>query len=143
MKHLTDTELIDYVIRYDDDPVRVRLAGIMDRMPGSLIDTLVFAGMDSETWLFENTYDAGNYIRHLESEIDYLSKELLEVQEKLRERETLSVAELIEELILENRTLGTRIQTAEVARRKAEDDNSRTQAKMKVWTALSTDLTPK
>ena len=140
MKHLTDGELIDYIIKYDNDPIRIRLAKIMDNMPGFILKRLEDVGMDPETCLFENTYDPGDYINHLENEIDYLTRELHSTQERLAERETLTVADFIEELRQENRRLDYKAQTAEGARRKAEEDNDRTQKKMKVWTAISTDV---
>jgi ABC-type phosphate transport system auxiliary subunit len=112
----------------------------MDNLPGFILQRLEDVGMDPETCMFENNYDPGDWIRNLENEIEYLSNELQETQEKLRERETLTVADFIEELRHENRRLDIRAQTAESARRKAVEDNERTQKKMKVWTAISTDL---
>lgn len=140
LNHLTDGELIDYIIKYDSDLVRIRLAKIMDNMPGFILKRLEDVGMNPETCLFENTYDPGDYINHLESEIDYLTRELYSTQEKLAERETLTVSELIEELLQNNRRLDIKAQQSDGARRKAEEDNERTQAKMKVWRALSTEL---
>jgi hypothetical protein len=140
LNHLTDGELIDHIIKYDTDPVRVRLAKIMDNMPGFILKRLEDVGMNPETCLFENTYDPGDYINHLENEIDYLSRELHTTQEKLAERETLTVADFIEELRQENRRLDFRAQTEIGARKKAEEDNERTQKKMKVWRAISTDM---
>ena len=140
LNHLRDDELIDYIVKYDTDPVRLRLAKIMDNMPGFILKRLEDVGMDPETCMFENNYDPGDWIQNLENEIEYLSRELHSTQEKLRERETLTVADFIEELRHENRRLDIRAQTAEGARRKAVEDNERTQKKMKVWTAISTDL---
>lgn len=98
MKHLTDNEFIDYCLKFETDPKVVRLAKIMDNMPGQIINSLKDAGMDPETCTFENVYDAGEYIRHLEDEIDYLNRELSGVREQLAERGTLTVSELISEL---------------------------------------------
>ena len=98
MKHLTDIEFIDYCLKFETDPKIVRLAKIMDNMPGIILDELEHAGMDPENCTFENTYSPGQYITHLENEIEYLNRELSDTQEKLAERETLSVSELINEL---------------------------------------------
>jgi hypothetical protein len=98
MRYMTDKELIDYTLKFDTDPTRIRLAKIMDNMPGAILDDLEQAGMDPVFCNFENTYLPGQYIRHLESEIEYLNRELSDTQEKLAERETLSVSELINEL---------------------------------------------
>lgn len=126
---MTDSELIDYTLKFDTDPVRVRLAGVMDRMPGSLIDTLVFAGMDPETWLFENTFDAGNYVRHLESEIEYLGRENFELQQKLTELEARTVAQLIAKLNYDLKTMQERVEYA-------EKDAKRSRDQLLVWNAL-------
>ena len=74
---MTDNELIDYTIKFDTDPVRVRLATYMDRHPGAILDDLERAGMDETHCTFRseengNTYLPGQYISHLENEIEYL-----------------------------------------------------------------------
>ena len=102
MKHLTDTEFIDYCLKFETDPKIVRLAGIMDRMPGIILDELEHAGMDPENCTFENTYSPGQYIAHLENEIEYLNRELsdtlTELEDCKEKYETLTVAELINTL---------------------------------------------
>ena len=80
LDHLTDSELIQYIIKHDSDPIRVRLATYMDNMPGRILDGLERAGMDPETCLHENTYESGEYIDHLNNEIDYLNHELQETR---------------------------------------------------------------
>jgi len=140
LNHLTDTELISYVLKHDSDPVRLRLAGIMDRMPGRIIEGLERAGMDPETCLHENLYESGEYIEHLNNEIEYLNRELQETQEKLAERETLTVSELIAEL---HQTADRAYHQVAVANRQlheAEKEVETTRAKMKVWRAISTDV---
>lgn len=95
---MTDLELIDYTIKFDTDPVRVRLAKYMDSNPAQVLLDLEKVGMNSETLLFENTHYPDEYITHLENEIEYLNRELSAAQEQLAERETLTVSELINEL---------------------------------------------
>jgi len=140
LDHLTDEELISYVIKHDTDPVRLRLAKYMDNMPGFILKRLEDVGMNPETCMFQNFYDPGDYITHLESEIAWRDDDIHELQDKLAERETLTVADLIEELLHNNRRLEIRAQQSDADRRKAEEDNERTQAKMKVWRAISTDV---
>ena len=111
--HLSDNELIKHVLKHDADPIRIRLAGVMERFSGCIVDSLEDAGMDKENFLFENTYDPGQYIRHLENEIEYLQRELDETQEKLHARETMSVSQLIEELRLEAYSAGRRADSAD------------------------------
>ena len=140
LNHLTDNELIQYIIKHDEDPVRVRLAKIMDNAPGFILTRLTEVGMDPETCLFENTYDPGDWIRHLEGEIDYLTRELDSTQLKLEEREALTVADYIEEMLHENRRLQIRIQQSDQDRKRAEEEVEVTRSKMKVWRAISTDI---
>ena len=141
LNHLTDTELINYILKHDSDPIRVRLAGIMDRMPGRIIDGLERAGMDPETCLHENLYESGEYITHLNNEIEYLSRELQETQEKLAERETLTVSELIGELHHTAHAAERRAAAAVIRAQEADQEREKMREKMKVWRALSTDLT--
>ena len=141
LNHLTDTELISYVLKHDSDPVRLRLAGIMDRMPGRIIEGLERAGMDPETCLHENLYESGEYIEHLNNEIEYLSRELEETQIKLQEREALTVSELIGELHHLAHAADRRAATALERAREADQEREKMREKMKVWRAISTDLT--
>lgn len=139
LNHLTDTELINYILKHDNDPIRVRLAGIMDRMPGRIIDGLERAGMDPETCLHENTYESGEYIEHLKSEIDFYERELTETKEKLAERETMTVSELIAEL---HRAADNAYHKVAVANRQlheAEQERDKMHSKLKMWTTLSAD----
>ena len=132
MDYLTDRELIDYVLKHETDPIRVRLASVMERMPGCIIDSLEDAGMDSVTCLFENTYDPGQYIRHLENEIDFLNNELYETQEKLRALKTKTVLEMMKEL-------GNTIQTLEVRVANAEEEAATAKSKLSMWSKLNAD----
>lgn len=140
LDHLTDTELIDYILKHDNDPIRIRLAKYMDNMPGFILKRLEDVGMNSETCMFENVYDPGDYIEHLETEIEWRDREIQELQDLVARREALTVGELIEELMDNNRRLDLQARHSDSARRKAEEDNERTQQKMKVWRAISTDL---
>lgn len=140
LNHLTDAELIQYIIKHDDDPIRVRLALYMDNMPGRILDGLERAGMDPETCLHENLYESGEYIDHLNNEIEYLNRELDETQEQLRKRETMTVAQLIEELHQEAYQARQQASVANRDRDQMETEVIETRKKMKVWRAISTDL---
>jgi hypothetical protein len=134
---MTDTELIDYTIKFDNDPVRVRLATVMDRMPGFILDSLEYAGMCPDTCLFENTYDPGQYINHLESEIEYLNRENQELQEKLRELETMSVLEFMNTA---RKQIEAEKRHNELLRqdiRKAVDEKDHMKSKLSMWTKLN------
>jgi hypothetical protein len=112
----------------------------MENMTGWIVEGLEDAGMSKEDFLFENTYDPGQYIHHLTNEIEYLQRELNEVQDELEKRKTLTVAGLIEELVTENHRLEFNANEAIRLRRQADKEVEDTRAKMKVWRALSTDV---
>ncbi len=137
MNHLTDGELIDYTLKYDTDPVRVRLARIMDNMPGFSLKRLEDVGMDPETCMFENCYDPGDYITHLETEIEWRDNDLQELQDKLHEFEQMTVLEFMENVkskLLAEKRYNERLQRdIEEARKEREDMRS----KLKMWSKLN------
>lgn len=137
MRHLTDSELIDHVLKYDTDPIRLRLAKIMDNTKGNLLDGLEYAGMDRETWLFENTWDAGQYIRHLEEEINILNDDLHRVREKIAEMEAMTVIELISNLKDTIYREQARAALAVKYQREAEDREKETKKKLDMWAILN------
>ena len=140
LNHLTDSELVKYIIKHDADPIRVRLALYMDSMPGRILDGLEQAGMDPETCLHENTYESGEYIEHLKNEIEYLSRELHDTQDKLAERETMTVSQLIEDLRYVATVADRRAEVALQRAREADKEREEMRSKMKVWRAISTDV---
>ena len=100
---MTDNELIDYTIKFDTDPVRVRLATFMDRQPGAILDDLERAGMDPEFCTFKSyitysTYLPGQYITHLEEEVRYLQEQLDQALGEIEELKPMKVSDLIIEL---------------------------------------------
>ena len=138
--HLSDNELIKHVLKHDTDPIRVRLASVMERFSGCIVDSLEDAGMDKENFLFENTYDPGQYIRHLENEMEYLKGELEDAQGELHKRETMTVSQLIEELQHAAHSANHRASAATERAREAEREREQMRDKMKVWRAISTDM---
>ncbi len=134
---MTDGELIDYTLKFDTDPVRVRLAKIMDNMPGFILKRLEDVGMDPETCMFENTYDPGDYINHLENEIDYLSREMSILQGKLQELETMTVLEFMN---VARKQIEAEQRHNELLRqdiRKAVDEKDHMKSKLSMWTKLN------
>jgi hypothetical protein len=134
---MTDNELIDYTIKFDTDPVRVRLATVMDRMPGCILDSLEDAGMDSETCLFENTYDPGQYIRHLESELDVYHDDNNQLRKELEELKARTVLDLLVELKQEIKTAEWMAAEARRERDYAEADRKLMKDKLSMWTKLN------
>lgn len=140
MLHLTDTELIDYVLKHDNDPIRRRLAKIMDEMPGFILKRLEDVGMNPETCMFENCYDPGDYITHLETEIEWRNNDIQELQDKLHELEAMTLLEFMESIkskLSAEKRYNEQLQKEIVeARREREDMRS----KLSMWAKLNGDL---
>lgn len=134
---MTDNELIDYTIKFDTDPVRVRLATHMQRVQGAIIDDLIDAGMDDTWCTFENTYHPGQYIRHLEGEIEYLQEQLDEAYKEIEELKPMKVSELITQLRQEITTEKYRRQQAEISRYEAEEKREEMKSKLDMWAILN------
>lgn len=137
MNHLTDRELIDHTLKFDIDPVRVRLAKIMDNMPGAILDDLEDAGMDPVFCNFENTYLPGQYIRHLESELDVYHDENRQLREELEQLKARTVMDLIAELKQEIKTADWMAAEARRERDYAEADRKLMKDKLSMWTKLN------
>jgi hypothetical protein len=137
MNHLTDRELIDYTLKFDQDPVRVRLAKVMDNMPGFILQRLEDVGMDPENCLFENCYDPGDWINHLENEIEFLNRENQELQEKLHQLETMTIIEFVADV---NRKLEAEKRHNVLLQqdiRHANDEREHMRNKLSMWTKLN------
>jgi hypothetical protein len=135
--HLTDRELIDHVIKHDSDPVRIRLATVMENMPGVIIDGLVDAGMDDVWCTFENTWHPGDYIKHLQNEIEFLNDENQKIQEKLRELETMTVLNFMEvaRKKIEAEQRHSKLLAEDL--RKAVSEKDHMKSKLSMWTKLN------
>jgi hypothetical protein len=140
--NMTDNELIDYTIKFDNDPVRVRLATYMDRHPGAILDDLERAGMDQTDCTFRdkdtcNDYLPGQYISHLEDEIDYLEEKLAEAYKEIEEMKTMKVSELIEQLRQEILTEKYMREKAEKSRYEAHQEREEMKNKLDMWAVLN------
>ena len=141
LNNLTDNELIDYIIKHDDDPIRVRLATHMQRVSGAIIDDLLDAGMD-DTWCNFNSvvnggeYHPGKYIIHLENEVEYLNNRLSDVDKEIKNLQARTVMEVFAELKQEIKTIEyakeLAIKDRQAAERKAEDMKH----KLDMWAIL-------
>ena len=141
LNHLSDNELIDYIIKHDDDPIRVRLATHMQRVAGAIIDDLERAGMD-DTWcnfrsvVNDGQYLPGDYIRHLENEIDYLNLQIEQNTKEIAELQARTVAELIQELNQQIETEKYNTKYANEQRNKAEAKAAEATHKLDMWAVL-------
>lgn len=139
---LTDKELINHVIKFDNDPVRIRLATANERITGSIWDDLVDCGMDETYCTFESEWGSsmhtGQYINHLREEIDIRDDELRQLRAELEEQKARTIADLIAEL---NQQINTEKYLAEEARKakyKAEVVAQEATEKLKMWNHLRT-----
>lgn len=139
---LNDNELIDYVIKHDNDPIRVRLATHMQRIAGAIIDDLESAGMDPTYCNFrsivtEDVYLPGQYINHLENEIEYLNQQREQDAKEIHELQARTVAQLIQEL---NQQITTEQYSARMAREakyEAEEKARVATNKLDMWAILN------
>jgi hypothetical protein len=141
LSHLSDNELIDYVIKHDTDPVRVRLATYMQRVPGAIIDDLEDAGMDSTFCTFMTEWGGerlpGQYIMHLEEEIKIRDDTIAELQAELEQQKARTIVDLIMELKQEIKTSEWMAQEARRERDYAEADRKLMKDKLSMWTKLN------
>lgn len=139
---MTDNELIDYTIKFDTDPVRVRLATYMERHPGAILDDLERAGMD-ETWCtFRdddtcNDYLPGQYITHLKEEVRYLKEQLHEALDEIESMKPMNVSELIAQLRQEILVEKYSKERAEHKRWEAEKEREDMKNKLDMWAILN------
>ncbi len=139
---MTDNELIDYTIKFDTDPVRVRLATYMDRHPGAILDDLERAGMDPEFCTFRdkdtcNDYLPGQYITHLEEEVRYLQEQLHDALDEIESMKPMKVSELIEQLRQGITTEKFMREREERKRYEAQKERDEMKHKLDMWAILN------
>jgi vacuolar-type H+-ATPase subunit I/STV1 len=139
---LTDRELINHVIKFDDDPIRLRLATANERTTGAIWDDLVDVGMDETYCTFTSEWGSnmhvGRYIEHLREEISIRDDELHQLRDELEAQKARTIADLINEL---NQQITTQKYIAREARQ--ELDTARKEAadakeKLRMWNHLRT-----
>jgi len=143
MNHLTDNELIDYIIKFSDDPEKIRLATHMERVSGAIIDDLVDAGMD-EVWCtfrseYGGDYHPGQYIRFLEDEVGDRDFKIEQLHKELDELRARTVAELIQELNQQITTEKFMAEQARAAANTARAEAAQAKEQLKMWNHLRTE----
>lgn len=140
--HLTDKELINHVIKFDEDPIRIRLATANERTVGAIWDDLVDVGMDETYCTFTSEWGSnmhvGRYIQHLREEIEVRDNELHELREELAEQKARTIADLINEL---NQQITTEKYIASEARAEAHraiENEKHAREQLKMWNHLRT-----
>jgi len=141
LNHLSDEELIDHIIRYDEDPVRVRLATIMQRTKGAIIDDLETAGMDPTFCNFRSIvnqidYHPGRYIMHLEGEIEHLWFMSEQDRKEIKNLEARTIMDVFAELKQEIKTAEYSKELAIKDRESAERREQDMKHKLDMWAIL-------
>lgn len=142
LNNLSDNELIDYVIKHDNDPIRVRLATHMQRLGGAVIDDLIDAGMDNTWFNFTSTvngsdYHPGQYISHLENEIDYLNEKLKEAHDSIKNLQARTIMDVMNELRQEIKSIEWSRDEARKERNEAKERESIMKNKLDMWAILN------
>lgn len=137
LENLSDNELVDYVIKHDNDPIRLRLATHMQRVQGAIMDDLIDAGMDDVWCTFENSYHPGQYIRHLENEIEYLNDQATQNLKEIEELKARTVMDLIAELKQEIKTAEWSMKEAYRERNVAVEEREKMKHKLDMWAVLN------
>jgi len=140
---MTDRELLHYLDLYSEDPVVRRLMHLLGNTRSSLIAELEEAGMDPQTWTFQDDYDAmfpGEYIDHLRSQLQHAQDEADSLQWKLdgviEERDQLktrSVVDLIEEVWEEKRKNTDMVRDAMATIKAYKEENTRLKEQLDMW----------
>ena len=142
LTHLTDKELINHVIKFDNDPVRIRLATANERISGAIWDDLVDAGMDETYCTFTSEWGSsmhvGRYIEHLREELNIREEELHQLRDELEEQKARTIADLINELNQQITTEKYIAKEARVERDKAFEEAKDAKEKLKMWNHLRT-----
>ena len=149
LNHLSDTELLHYLDLYSTDPIVQRLVNILSTTRAGLVNDLVDAGMDPETWLIEadgDKYTPGDYIVHLRSLVQYERDErhcAEDEQERLqREVDRLSARTIVDFLHEAKELVDRADRNAARAIRSAHEldcQNKELQEKLEMWTIMKTE----
>ena len=146
---LSDAELLHYLDLESEDPIIRRLLNLMLRDTSGLYADLVSAGMDPKTFEFERDYECrspGDYIRHLENEIDYYKRESDDWEYKFddmtQERDQLrarNIAKVLHEMEKEVMAANNIKQETERDLNKFRKENEMLREKLGMWNVLETE----
>lgn len=148
LNHLSDTELLHYLDLYSTDPIVQRLVDILSTTRAGLVDDLVDAGMDPDTWIVEDDgdrYTPGDYIVHLRSLAQHErdDRHTAEDEQYLLQREVdrLSARNIVDFLHEAKDLIDNANRNAASAVRSAHDldcQNKELREKLDMWTIMKT-----
>jgi hypothetical protein len=150
LDHLSDKELIQYADKHTEDPLARRLVDILMARNEGLVTELIEAGMDSSNWTFvyeHQEYSPKDYIEHLlkqlactEDDLWVAQRELDDRLQDLKKMEARTILEVMADLKKTIDRVDLDIIVARQERDRAISNERLTKDKMKVWSALTTDM---
>ena len=139
---LSDKELINHIIKFDNDPVRIRLATANERITGAIWEDLVDCGMDETYCTFRSEWGSemhvGQYINHLREELEIKENEVIDLRNELDEQKARTIADLINELNQQIHTEKYLAREARIERDKAVEEAKHAKEQLKMWNHLRT-----
>jgi hypothetical protein len=139
--NFTDTELINYTIKFSNDPEKIRLATAMERIRGAIWDDLVDVGIDETYCTFTSEWGSemhvGRYISHLREEIDIRDNEVRQLQDEVHELKTRTIVDFIQEVKQELTTAKYLVEQANASRDEEYKARRKAERELEVWDALT------
>ena len=140
-QQLSDHELISYTIKFSNDPEKIRLATVIERTTGAIIDDLVDAGMDETYCTFRSewggNYHPGRYISLLEDEIRIRDDDIMQLRKELEELKTLTIMDFIQEVKQELTTAKYLVEQANQDRDAEKTARRRAERELEMWDVLT------
>lgn len=139
--HFTDEELINYTIKFSNDPEKIRLATAMERIRGAIWDDLVDVGIDETYCTFTSEWGSemhvGRYINHLREELDIRDDELRQLREEVNELKTRTIMDFIQEVKQELTTANYLVKEAQAERDKEHQARRKVERELEMWDVLT------
>jgi len=139
--HLTDQELINHVIKFSNDPEKIRLATAMERIRGAIWDDLVDVGIDETYCTFTSEWGSqmhvGRYIIHLREEIDIRDEELRQLRDEVNELKTRTIMDFIQEVNQELTTAKYLVEQANASRDEEYKARRKAERELEMWDVLT------
>jgi hypothetical protein len=139
--YFTDEELINYTIKFSNDPEKIRLATAMERIRGAIWDDLVDVGIDETYCTFTSEWGSemhvGRYISHLREEIEIRDEELHQLREEVAELKTRSIMDFIQEVKQELKTAEYLVKQAQDARDQEHKARRNAERELEMWDVLT------
>lgn len=139
--HFTDEELINYTIKFSNDPEKIRLATAMERIRGAIWDDLVDVGINETYCTFTSEWGSemhvGRYINHLREELDIRDDELRQLREEVNELKTRTIMDFIQEVKQELTTANYLVKEAQAERDKEHQARRKAERELEMWDVLT------